>query len=197
MLPSPRSRRSRHRFAQGQVSPALCPCEPGRPRGVKQAVPYSTHSASRFESRSFRSLCPEYNSRLDVYFPAKTALTPPGRARLSCKQKKQWHTQTISLVLGPAQASAARDGRIHPLCGEIRGRAPQRVSGTARSTLISTLTRSNYGQQLLQRQRQRLLLQRYKLVIPILLLWRGRCLLRLHLEQHKAMLQQLASFECF
>ena len=141
MLPSPRSRRSRHRFAQGQVSPALCPCEPGRPRGVKQAVPYSTHSASRFESRSFRSLCPEYNSRLDVYFPAKTALTPPGRVRLSCKQKKQWHTQTISLVLGPAQASAARDGRIHPLCtpahaptAKTGAETPQHVSGMARAS---------------------------------------------------------------
>ena len=41
------SRRSRHRFGPVLASPALCPREPGRPRGVKQAAPYGARSDTR------------------------------------------------------------------------------------------------------------------------------------------------------
>ena len=36
---TPRSRPSPHRFGPVQASPALCPCDPRRLPGVKQAVP--------------------------------------------------------------------------------------------------------------------------------------------------------------
>ena len=62
------------------------------------------------------------------------------------KQKKQSNTHTFSLVPGRARAGAARYGRIHPLCtpapiptAKPGPETPQRVSGTARPTRISTL----------------------------------------------------------
>ena len=120
MAPSPRSRRSHHRFGQVQVSSDLCLCEPRRQRGVKQAVSYGARSDTRPPAPNLDLLKSALSENImDVLifiFKPKTAFTTPGHARLSGKQKKQWLTQTISLAPGRARAGSARDGWIHALC---------------------------------------------------------------------------------
>ena len=113
-----------------------CPCEPRRPPAVKQAVPYGARSDTRTLSRSSseprspqnRSV-PKYDTRLDVYFQAKTTLAPLGHNRYTPQAKEAAaHTDDVARAW---TSTGRRDARppdspfVHPgphTHGGIRGR---------------------------------------------------------------------------
>ena len=133
MLPSPRSAPCCHRFGQVQASPALCPCEPRRPRVVKQAVAHDARSDTRPSALNLdlvRSALSGSEIRDWIFIFSPLHMD-------HVRQKKHQPTQSISCVPGRAPADAARDGRIHPLCipapvptAKSGVETPQRVSGT-------------------------------------------------------------------
>ena len=124
----------------GPSSPALCLCEPRRPRGEMQAVPCGARSDTRLlpasgaqprpaQTRSVRA----YNPRLNVYFKVKTVLTFLGHVRLSRKKEAPAHPEAFARSwpsLGRRGARRPDSPLVHPGArthGEIRGRnAPAR-----------------------------------------------------------------------
>ena len=156
MLPSPRLRRSRHRFGQVQASPALCPCETRRPCGVKHAVSYGARadtrslSCSRSERHLLRSvpsanIIPDcihiFKPKRPLHFPAKSGYPASTGSNGSPRPFRSWLDER-----GPARPETA--GSIHcaprpPYPWRICGaEPPQNVSTSARPTRISTLTPS-------------------------------------------------------
>ena len=100
-----------------QASPALCPCEPRRPRGEMQTVPRGARfdtrllpaSGSQPRSARIRSVR-TYNTRIYIYFKVKTVITFCGHVQLSRKKRSSASSRRFGSCLDerwPARRESA------------------------------------------------------------------------------------------